>query len=523
MAAPPLPDRIGRYEVVGRLAAGGMAEILLSRLIGPSGFERPVVVKRILPHLAHTSEFSTMFLDEARLVARIRHPNVVQVHELGEIDEELFLVMEYLEGESVSGLLRRFVSLNKRMPHALCAYIIAEACAGLHAAHELTDSEGYPLDLVHRDISPQNVFVLYNGGVRLLDFGIAKAADRSSQTATGEIKGKFQYMSPEQCLCKPLDRRSDIFSLGVVLFELSTNRRLFKRENELMVFKAICEQPLVPPSQVAPGYPKALEAVVVKALARRPEDRYQTAAEMRKDLLAVARELGAGDEPAEHVAQLMRDVFRDRIEEKAEMLRRVSSGSNPTRIPVNNADEGIEVPDVTEWVSSKRLSAADPAPPSKTPRRVALGVVLGLATLGVGYVAISQTRSSEAEAARPEPSAAPSSAAPAPPARDSVSAGPTPAPAVPSTVTLTVSSNPPGANVYWDGDKRGTTPVTLTLTHSATAGVLKVERVGYDVIEKTLVPDQARAVDLALVRAARARPNPTPEPAPKPKEEVPLF
>ena len=175
-------ETIGRYEVVGRLAVGGMAEILLGRLRGPSGFERAVVIKRILAHLAEQPAFVDMFLDEARLAARIQHRNVVQVHELGQDGKNLFLTMEYLEGENAAGMVRRSLVLEKDIGAAMCAFIVAEACAGLHAAHELKDPEGRPLALVHRDISPQNIFVTYGGGVRVLDFGIAKAADRTAHT-----------------------------------------------------------------------------------------------------------------------------------------------------------------------------------------------------------------------------------------------------------------------------------------------------------------------------------------------------
>src|SRR5262249_34122249 len=186
-----LPLRIGRYEIVAELASGGMAEILLARLVGPSGFERPVVLKRILPHLAREPEFVHMFLDEARIVAGITHPNVVQVQELGKDGNELFLAMEYLEGETLWGLMRRLAVRGERLDTPLAVRVIVQACAGLHAAHELVDADGHPVNLVHRDVSPQNLFITYAGQVKLLDFGIAKAADRITRTETGVLKGKF--------------------------------------------------------------------------------------------------------------------------------------------------------------------------------------------------------------------------------------------------------------------------------------------------------------------------------------------
>src|SRR5690606_4471316 len=202
----------------------------------------------------------------------------------------LFLVMEYLVGENLASLVRRLTRRQERIGYGLCAYIIAEVCDGLHFAHELADEDGKPLGLVHRDVSPQNVFVTYGGDVKLLDFGVATAAHRLTQTASGEVKGKYAYMSPEQGQGEPLDRRSDIFSLGTVLYELTTLRRLFKRPNELQVMRAITEEPIPRPSREVPDYPRALEEVCVRALARDPDERYATAAEMRDDLLRVMRE-----------------------------------------------------------------------------------------------------------------------------------------------------------------------------------------------------------------------------------------
>jgi eukaryotic-like serine/threonine-protein kinase len=239
LASPGVPTSMGRYEIVATLASGGMAEILLARLDGAEGFQRPVVVKRILPQLARTRSYRDMFVDEARIVAGIRHPNVVQVHELGQQDDELFLVMEYLDGESLGSLMRRLWSRGRRMDRDVAAWVVAEACAGLHAAHELTDEDGLPRNLVHRDVSPHNVFLGYQGGVKVLDFGIAQASERITKTETGQVKGKFEYMSPEQIQSRPLDRRADVFALGVLLYELTTARRLFKRPSLPRVIDAI--------------------------------------------------------------------------------------------------------------------------------------------------------------------------------------------------------------------------------------------------------------------------------------------
>src|SRR4051794_11133466 len=197
---PNVPRSLGRYEVVGFLASGGMAEVFLGRVRGPSGFERPVVLKRMLPHLIRQESFVNMFLDEARIVARVRHPNVVQVHELTREGGELFMVMEYLEGESLAGLSRRLMARGETLDPEIAAYVVAEACSGLHSAHELRGDDGKSVGVVHRDVSPQNLFVTFAGSVKILDFGIAKAQDRVTRTETGELKGKLDYMSPEQCV-----------------------------------------------------------------------------------------------------------------------------------------------------------------------------------------------------------------------------------------------------------------------------------------------------------------------------------
>ena len=340
------PPQIGRYQMLGLLGTGGMAEVLLARLVGPSGFQRPVVIKRILPHLAREQHFRDMFLDEARIVAGINHQNVVHVHELCQEDGELFMVMEYLEGESAAGLARRLSTKRKLLSFGLAAHVVAEVSNGLHAAHNLRDTEGRPQNLVHRDVSPANIFVSYDGGVKMLDFGIAVAADRVSRTEAGQVKGKYAYMSPEQCKGKALDRRSDVFSLGTVLYEISTCRRLFKRDSDMLTLQAVCSEEVLPPSQLVTNYPPALEAVVLTALQKNKEDRYQSALELRRDLLEVSRQLNEGRIPEESLARVMHKLFEERIEQKRSLLSRIQAGSEVTSVPLAEADASIELPAV---------------------------------------------------------------------------------------------------------------------------------------------------------------------------------
>jgi eukaryotic-like serine/threonine-protein kinase len=372
---PNVPRSLGRYEIVGFLASGGMAEVFLARVRGPSGFERPVVLKRMLPHLTRQASFVNMFLDEARILARVRHPSVVQVQELTNEGGELFMVMEYLEGETLAGLSRRLIARGEALDPAIAAHVIAEACAGLHAAHELRSDDGLSLGVVHRDVSPQNLFVTFAGSVKILDFGIAKAQDRVTRTETGDLKGKLDYMSPEQCMSKDVDRRSDVFSLGVVLYELLTLRRLYKRPTPLATLKAITEEPVVPPSRLASSCPKALDSICLRALARDPGERYATAADMRRDLLVAMRATADEGLPEEHLAQTMLRIFADRKQEKEEMLRRVREGDHPTFLPAPEADDLVEIPVVDA--------------PRTTGRSRRMAVVIVTAIVAVSAVAVA--------------------------------------------------------------------------------------------------------------------------------------
>jgi serine/threonine protein kinase len=520
-----LPRQLGRYEIIGPLATGGMAEVLLARLTGPEGFERVVVVKRILPHLARLKEFVEMFADEARIVAGIRHPNVVAVHELGRDNGELFLVLEYLEGESASGLARRLAMRDLELPHRLSIHIVSEACAGLHAAHELTDVDGTKQDLVHRDMSPQNVFITYDGAVKVLDFGIAKAADRMTRTEAGQVKGKFQYMSPEQTMGKSLDRRSDIFALGIVLYELSTGYRLFKRATDLMALKAICEEPIPLPSSVRPDYPKALEDVVLRALERQPSRRFQTAADMRRALLRVLEDVGMNDAlPEESLAKLMHECFADRIEIKGEMLRRVRSGSALTQVPAAETDEAIEIPAAFEdgTLASTAASSA-----TIRPRRTRwFGALLGSTALVVGLsivtlVLLHRTSAGPLSPLRPAETVPQTSTDAIPRSASSI---PSAAPAQ-STVSVQIETIPPGAVATVassGGERRCVTPCTLLLDKSPETTDITVEKSGFVTQHESISPDVDQRTHLALQpadvrgRSASPRRSPPPKPAAPP-------
>jgi serine/threonine-protein kinase len=261
-------ENYGKYQLLKRLAMGGMAQIYLARQKGPEGSEQLVVVKRILPHLAENVEFIRMFLDEAKIAARLAHPNIVAIYDLGAQDDSFFLAMEYIHGEDVRRMWKRAVTMGLELPVPLACRIVTDACAGLDYAHKKADPSGKPLGTVHRDVSPQNILVSFEGEVKVVDFGIAKAADQATVTRSGVLKGKYSYMSPEQAAGKRVDCRSDVFALGVVLYELLTHTRLFKRSSDMQTLAAVAECQVIPPSQVSPRVPADLDPIVMKALAR---------------------------------------------------------------------------------------------------------------------------------------------------------------------------------------------------------------------------------------------------------------
>ncbi len=310
------PEVIGRYELLTRLATGGMAELFLARERGLAGLERLVVIKRILPHLADQPSFVEMFLREARIVARLSHPNVVQIYELGQESNSYHIAMEYIHGSTVRELLLLAQKDDLMMPLGVTVTVVEQACRGLHAAHELTDLDGKPLGLVHRDISPHNLMCTTDGHVKLLDFGVAKSTSASVEaTYSGNLKGKFAYLSPEQCLHEPLDRRSDIFAMGIVLWEMITMRRLFKRKTELDMMQAVIGGKVPAPGRFREDVPEAIEQVVLKALAREREDRYETAEEMRADLVEAA---AASDVEVEEnrVGEFLDTIAGERLAER---------------------------------------------------------------------------------------------------------------------------------------------------------------------------------------------------------------
>jgi serine/threonine-protein kinase len=309
-----LPVRFGKYTLIRKLATGGMAELFLAIQKSVAGFEKLVVIKRILPAASQDAAFVEMLLHEARIAATLSHPNVVQTFDVGEVDGTYFIAMEHVHGEDLRSIVRHMKKksvLEFPLEHALS--IVLGTCAGLAYAHERRDLDGTPLHIVHRDVSPQNVVVTFTGDVKVVDFGIAKSAVRTEGfSRSGSLKGKVPYMSPEQARGESVDWRSDVFSVGVLLFELTTGKRLFKGANEYETLKLICDQPYPAASQAYPGYPAALERVVSKALAKDREKRWQSAREMQAAIeeFVRAERLAAS---TIGLSQFMQSLFEEKL------------------------------------------------------------------------------------------------------------------------------------------------------------------------------------------------------------------
>ncbi len=323
---------IDRYELIHRLGHGGMATVYLGRTLGKAGFERLVAVKVIHPHLASEPEFVEMFLDEARIAAKIHHPHVVAIHDVGEDDGVFYMVMEYVEGDTLASLQRQLQKDERRLPLSAVLQIAADACEGLAAAHDAVDADGKPLRLVHRDVSPHNLLVGADGRVKVVDFGIMKAVGKRSSTLTGQLRGKIAYMSPEQARGKSIDHRTDLFALGAVLWELTTGERLFTGDNESAILTRVLECEVPDPQSLRADLPDGVADVIRKALSRDREDRYESAQDMLRDIRTQLRRLDPEIDPRQDLSAEMERYFTRRIEYiRAAVRRRAGSEPRPLR------------------------------------------------------------------------------------------------------------------------------------------------------------------------------------------------
>jgi len=311
-------SRVGDYDIIARLKSGGMATLFLGRRSGASGFSRHVAIKVVHPHLGRDSTFVRMFVDEAKLSARINHPNVVHVEGLGEEDGTHYLVMEYVHGCSLSDMLRALGRLERRLSPDLAVWIAMKVLDGLHAAHELRDEKGEFLNVVHRDVSPQNILIAQSGNVKLIDFGIAKARGRQQQTATGALKGKLRYMAPEQAYGKQLDRRADIYALGIVLWESLTMQRVFKADNDLAMLDEVRNPRIPRPGTYSSDVSHGLDQAVMLALAPDLAERPATALLLRRKLAEACPKAASLD--VSHMAEVVQAVLGEELEARKQAL-----------------------------------------------------------------------------------------------------------------------------------------------------------------------------------------------------------
>jgi serine/threonine-protein kinase len=492
-----MPARFGKYTLIRRLASGGMAELFLAIQKSVAGFEKLLVIKRILPSMNHDRAFVDMLLHEARVAATLSHPNIVQIFDVGQENGQYFIAMEHVHGEDLRSIVRQMMKtqvLEFPLEHALA--IVLGICAGLSYAHEKRDLDGTALNIVHRDISPQNVVVTFTGDVKIVDFGIAKSSTRSGEaTKGGKLKGKVPYMSPEQARGEDIDARSDIFSTGVVLFELTTGRRLFKGQSEYETLKLICERDYPRPSDIRSDYPEDLEPIVMKALAKDPAARYQSARELQADLEAfVRRHRIAVSSLALH--QFMQGLFEQKLAEQKEALlqgkqladiiemQHAARASAPPDASlalgaIESGDVALARGDGQERATSlqRATSTHSMTAASRTvtdvsarvraggapPALLVVGALAGLALVG-GGIGWLFARQGAADDARAATSAATTSSATAP-----------------TKGTLVIESEPPSASVWINGDLRPeTTPSTIGQLPTGVPLDVKVTKDGFE-------------------------------------------
>ena len=422
-------QRVDRYELMGEIASGGMATVYLARLTGMGGFQRFVAMKRLHPHLASEKEFVEMFLDEARIAARIHHPNVVPILEVGASQVGYYLVMEYIEGDTLARMLARAASSGKRLPVSIALRVAIDMLSGLHAAHELHDDQNLPVNLVHRDVSPQNVLVGQDGIGRITDFGVARAASRLTATRVGQLKGKIAYMAPEQAAgSEELDRRADVFSSGIVIWEALAQKRLFKAENEAATLSRVIAEPVPLLFQIAPQVSKEVSGVVMRALDRDRDKRFPSCAAFADALEAAAALKDKVATPRE-LAAYVNEVMGQEIAQQRDNVRTWLAHSEPTGSAVPPLPPGV-LP--SSSVSAAAISLpgfveASHSGPSgsfsteQEPKRSRVPLVLGglllIGLLGAGgFMLTRQARSVGPSAASPpaEPKPAPAPTGPDP-------------------------------------------------------------------------------------------------------------
>jgi eukaryotic-like serine/threonine-protein kinase len=540
--SPSVPRRYGRYVLIDRLGAGGMAEVFRAVVLGAEQFQSVVVVKRILPRLCANPAFTKMFIDEAKLCGLLSHPNIVKVHDFGKQEEQYFIAMEYLEGRNLNVVLRRLVEQSEMMAPTIAAEIALQVCRGLAYAHGLRDSDGRPLGIIHRDVSPGNVMVSHAGTVKLLDFGVARVESRFRKAFTdpGQVKGKSSYVAPEQLLAAPYDHRADVFATGIVLHEMLSGRRLFRAGSAAENMTLVKTMVIAPPSFTIPSVPPRLDEIVMRALERDPNARFQSADEMADALEAFLLEARVS---RQEIPNLMHRLFavesRDeqidlgRADLQALLARESDKPSPPPSPEVSGAASpgGAARSEIlADWPEPSVASDGELAPTGGARRRV-LWTAAGLLAVGLGAIGLRLWRAPRKEASvhaartpvvpaeteprpavvdpppsRPPAASAAATAEPGPPeAAEAETRPPSDATAaVAETVKIAITSDPSGAVVYEGRDRKavGVTPLALNLPRSSAPVTLRVGRPGYAEARLVVVPDADKPAFVSLRKAA---------------------
>lgn len=526
-AVDAAPQSVGKYRVLAELGHGGMARVYLAVAHGPSGFSKLVVLKMLRVHLAEDPDTIAMFLDEARLAGRLNHPNVVHTYEVGEQEGHYMLVMEYLEGQPLSAVLRRARDKNVRLPLGLQLRVLIEALSGLHYAHELRDFDGTPLNLVHRDVSPQNIFITYDGQIKVLDFGIAKAITSSAETKAGVIKGKIAYMAPEQFLGEKVDRRVDVYGMGAVVWQLASGQRLWKGVPDGQVIHRVVNGDLPSPRDVNPEADEELTRICMKALAKDRTERYASALEMQQDLEAMLDNAGQRC-TARDVGVFVADMFEDlrseitrTIETQLSKARALNSGeptSSPMLLPSldtysrmltrqeesspsgklhpSSADSARVSLSNSQLRAVANSIAAGPSRPAVS-RGTLLAVAAGLLVcvgLLMYFVPMLRAGSDTATTFAPASVHVPAATAPA-----SVEAAPSAAPAE-QFVEFQLQATPAEAKLYFDDAPLPTNPATRKLRKDGSVHTVRAEAHGFESRSIEVVADKDAAVAIALER-----------------------
>jgi serine/threonine protein kinase len=478
-----LPRQFGKYTLLRKLAAGGMAEIFLALHRSVAGFEKLIVIKRILPSMNQDQAFIDMLMHEARIAATLNHPNIVQVFDVGQAEGMFFIAMEHIHGEDIRSIVRgmkKHQIAEFPLEHAIG--IIIGVCAGLAYAHDKRDLDGATLDIVHRDISPQNVVVTFTGDIKIVDFGIAKSGSQVGEdTKDGQLKGKVPYMSPEQASGSHVDWRSDIFATGVLLFELTTGKRLFKGASEYETLKLICEREYPLPSLVKPGYPPDLERVVMKALTKNRDERYQSARDMQHDLEEFVRNHRIAVS-ALSISRWMQSMFEDKLAAQKEALQDVKQLADIIASQASQQSDRLSMLDGSLLTTSTGLAAAGTLSGiTEAPKKRGIGLWLGLGVLLIagaagGLYVRKVTTEAEARTKAAQDAAAAAEAAAA--------AMPQEAPKLRGA--LEIATTPPGCAIWVNGDLRAeTTPAKVENLPLDTDLSIKLTKEGLEAYRET--------------------------------------